>query len=58
MVALYNTARGARQIRGGSGLRGGLLYTLIGMLVIIVVMTLLVLLILASINPRFPEGLL
>jgi hypothetical protein len=39
-------------------LRGKSLYTVIGVLAIIGVMLILVLLILASINPRFPQELL
>jgi hypothetical protein len=39
-------------------LRGGILYTVIGVLVIIVVIILVTLFILSSINPEFPENLL
>jgi hypothetical protein len=50
--------RRVRETGCGDAVRGGTIYTLIGVLIIILVMTLLVLLVLASIDPRFPEDLL
>jgi uncharacterized membrane protein len=47
-----------RETRCGDVVRGGIIYTVIGVVVIIVVVILLFLLTLASIDPRFPKGLL